>query len=153
MSGLDIFTDGACSGNPGPASIGVVIKKDGKVIKEVARSIGVATNNVAEYSALIAAFKEALALKAESIHIHTDSEWMFKQIRGVYKVKTETIKPLYEEAMALAKSFKRVEFKWIPREENQEADRLATGALKNKANQGDRPDVFVIGEESPSSEG
>jgi len=153
MRSYDVFTDGACSGNPGEASIGVVFKEDGQTVKEISKSIGHATNNIAEYSALIAALKEAKALNAETLRVHTDSEWMFKQIRGIYKVKTETIKPLYEEAIALAKSFKRVEFKWIPREENQEADRLATGALKVKANQDDRPDVFVIGEESPSSEG
>jgi ribonuclease HI len=153
MSHLEIFTDGACSGNPGEASIGVVLKQEGKTVKEVSRSIGRATNNIAEYSALVAALQEAKALNADELRVNTDSEWMFKQIRGVYKVKNEQIKPLYEEAMALVKNFKRVEFKWIPREENQEADRLATGALKAKANQGDRPDVFVIGEESPSSEG
>ncbi len=153
MGVLDIFTDGACSGNPGEASIGVIIKQDGKTIKEIAKSIGLATNNIAEYSALIAALKEAVVLKAESIRIHTDSEWMFNQIRGTYKVKNEQIKPLYDEAIALAKSCKRVEFKRVPREENQEADRLAKSALKSKASQGDRPDVFVIGEESPSSKG
>jgi ribonuclease HI len=153
MRQLDIFSDGACSGNPGEASIGVVFKEDGKTIKEISKAIGIATNNVAEYNALIEALREAKALNAEVIRMHTDSEWMFKQIRGEYKVKMEKIKPLYEEAMALAKSFKRVEFKWIPREENQEADRLAAGILKSKASQGDRPDVFVIGEESPSSEG
>ena len=153
MSGLDIFSDGACSGNPGEASIGVVIKQGGKVIKELAQPIGLATNNIAEYSALIVALKEALALKAENICIHTDSEWMFNQIRGTYKVKSGQIKPLYDEVIALAKSCKRVEFKRVPREENQEADRLAKSALKLKASQGDRPDVFVIGEESPSSEG
>ncbi len=153
MRNIDIFTDGACSGNPGEASIGVVFKEDGKTVKEISQAIGRATNNIAEYSALVAALKEARALKAETLRVHTDSDWMFKQIRGVYKVKNEQIKPLYEEAIALAKSFKRVEFKWIPREENKEADRLATGALKAKASQDDRPDVFIIGEESPSSEG
>ena len=151
MRSFDIFTDGACSGNPGEASIGVVFKEDGQTVKEIAKAIGHATNNIAEYSALIEALKEAQALKAETLRVHTDSEWMFKQIRGVNKVKAQQIKPLYEEAIALTKSFKRVEFKWIPREENQEADRLATGVLKAKANQGGRPDVFVIGEESPSS--
>jgi ribonuclease HI len=153
MRNIDIFTDGACSGNPGEASIGVVFKEDGQTFREIAQAIGRATNNIAEYSALIAALKEAKMLNAEILRVHTDSDWMFKQIRGVYKVKNEQIKPLYEEAIALAKTFKRVEFKWIPREENKEADRLATGVLKAKASQDDRPDVFIIGEESPSSEG
>lgn len=153
MDGLDIFTDGACSGNPGEAAIGVVFKENGTIIREIAEAIGLATNNIAEYTALLRALKEAQILKANNIRVHTDSQWMFNQIRGTYKVKAEQIKPLYDEAIALAKGFKRVEFKWIPREENKDADCLAQGVLKTKASQGDRPDVFVIGEESPSSEG
>jgi ribonuclease HI len=151
MDNLDVFTDGACSGNPGEAAIAVVFKENGKIVKEVAEAIGHSTNNIAEYSALVRALKEAKTLKLTSIRIHTDSQWMFNQIRGIYKVKNEGIKPLYDEAVALAKGFKRVEFKWVPREENKDADRLAQGVLKAKASQGDRPDVFVIGEESPSS--
>ncbi len=153
MDNLDVFTDGACSGNPGEAAIAVVFKDNGKIVKEFAEAIGPATNNIAEYAALVRALKEAKILKLNSIRVHTDSQWMFNQIRGIYKVKNEGIKPFYDEAVALAKSFKRVEFKWVPREENKDADRLAQGVLKAKASQGDRPDVFVIGEESPSSEG
>lgn len=153
MEDLDVFTDGACSGNPGEAAIAVVFKENGKIVKEIAEAIGHATNNIAEYAALVRALKEARFLNARNIRVHTDSQWMFNQIRGTYQVKSEGIKPLYDEAVSLAKTFKRVEFKWVPREENKDADRLAQGVLKRKAGQGDRPDVFVIGEESPSSEG
>lgn len=153
MEIVDVFTDGACSGNPGEAAIGVVFKDQGKIIKEIAEAIGPATNNIAEYAALIRALKEAQLLGIKSIRLHTDSELMFNQIRGTYQVKAVQIKPLHEEALALAKSFKRVEFKWVPRESNKDADRLAQGILKAKASQSGRPDAFVIGEESPSSEG
>ncbi len=153
MSAVDIFTDGACSGNPGEAAIGIVIKDQGKVIKEISEAIGPATNNIAEYSALLRALKEAQVLGFKNICLHTDSELMFNQIRGTYKVKAEQIKPLYEQAMVLVKWFTKIEFKWIPRELNKDADRLAQGILKVKTGQGDRPDAFIIGEESPSSKG
>ena len=83
---IEIFTDGACSGNPGLASIGVVFKKDGKLLKEISQCIGMATNNIAEYTAVIYALQEALILKAEKVVIHTDSELLFKQVKGQYKV-------------------------------------------------------------------
>jgi len=152
-SGVDIFTDGACSGNPGEAAIGVVFKDQGKTIREISEPIGHATNNIAEYAALIRALKEAQILGIRNICLHTDSELMFNQIRGAYQVKAPRIKPLHEEALMLAKGFKRVEFKWVPRELNKDADRLAQGILKVKASQSGRPDAFVIGEESPGSEG
>jgi len=150
---LDIFTDGASSGNPGPAGIGVVIKESGKVLLELSREIGQTTNNVAEYKAIIEALKEAGNLKANHIRVHTDSELLFNQIRGSFKVKSEDLKPLHDEVMVLAKSFGRVEMKRVPREENREADLLAKGAIKHNASQDGCPDVFVIGEESPSSRG
>lgn len=153
MEELEVFTDGACSGNPGEAAIGVVIKNQGKVVKEIAQAIGPATNNIAEYTALIEALHAAKKLGALRLLIHTDSELMFKQIRGVYQVKAAQIKPLYEQVMGLLKNFTKVELKWVPREKNIDADRLAQGVLKTKTGQGDRPDAFVIGEESPSSKG
>lgn len=136
---LEIFTDGACSGNPGPASIGVVIKKDGALVKEVSRYIGEATNNIAEYSAMICALIEAQALKADEVFVKTDSELMYKQIIGQYKVKHEGIKPLFDQVQELIRGFKRAEFKHVPREENSEADRLARLGLKERRD--DRPDA------------
>ena len=153
MGAVEIFTDGACSGNPGEAAIGIVIRDQGKIVKEIAQAIGPATNNIAEYSALIRALKEAQELGYRNVFLHTDSELMFNQIRGTYKVKAEQIKPLYEQVIILTKWFSRIEFKWIPRELNKDADRLAQGILKVKTSQGDRPDAFIIGEESPSSKG
>ena len=150
---LDIFSDGACSGNPGLASVGVVIQENGKTIKTIGESIGEATNNIAEYKALVYALNEALNLKADQVVVHTDSELLFNQLRGTFKVKNENLKNLLDELHRLCKIFKRVEVKQIPREQNQEADRLAKQALKQKASQDGCPDAFVVGEESPSSKG
>ena len=133
---LEIFTDGACSGNPGPAAIGAVIKRDGKTIKEISRSIGNATNNIAEYTAMVWALQEALVLKADEVFVKTDSELMYKQIIGEYKVKHEGIKPLFDQVKLLIQGFKRAEFKHVPREENSEADQLASEALSRLKSSG-----------------
>ena len=148
---LEIFTDGGCSGNPGPASIGVVFKDGGKTIKTLSKAIGNATNNIAEYTAMIYALQEALILKADELLIKTDSELMYKQIIGDYKVKHDGIKPLFEQVMHLRSGFKSVTFQHVPREQNTEADALARQALK--ASQDGRPDANGVGEESPSSKG
>ncbi len=153
MNIYEMFTDGGCSGNPGPASVGVIIYCNGKVVRRVAEAIGNTTNNVAEYSALIRGLKELKTLSAEHIRVRTDSELMFFQIKGAYKVKHPNMIPLHKEAIELLKSFKKVEFKAVPREENTEADRLASSVLRKKAGQDSRADEFVIGGESPSSIG
>lgn len=154
MQVFEIFTDGACSGNPGPAGIGVFIRCDGKTVKTVSEAIGEATNNIAEYKAMIRGLLEAKALGAEHIQVRTDSQLLFYQIKGTYKVKHPNMIPLHQEALAALKGFKKVEFKVVPREENKDADHLATSALRKKEVSHDgRPDVFYIGEESPSSEG
>ena len=155
MKTFAIFSDGACSGNPGPAGIGVYITENGVVVREVSEAIGTATNNIAEYRAFIRGLKEAKALGAEHVQLRTDSQLLYFQLKGDYKVKHPNMKPLYEEAIVLLKGFKKVECKVVPREENTQADRLATSALKkDKASSHDgRPDVFFIGEESPSSKG
>jgi ribonuclease HI len=135
MLKLDIFVDGACSGNPGPAGIGIVIKKDGTVIKEIARSIGSATNNIAEYTALIYALQEALALKAQQVHVTTDSELMHRQVIGLYKVKHGNIKPLFDQVKHLMQGFEKFELTHVPREANAEADKLSRqGVLKQVIN-------------------
>ena len=151
---LKIFIDGACRGNPGPAGIGIVFFDGKKNLKEISKAIGEATNNIAEYSALIFSLIEALALKAERIQICSDSELVCRQLGGKYKIKNPKLKFLYDEALTLFKCFKSVEIKHIPREENKQADRLATGSLKNiKSSPDDRPEVYLFGEESPSSKG
>ncbi len=150
---LEIFVDGACKGNPGAAAIGVVIFENQKKIKEVSRTIGEATNNIAEYKALLCALEEAKLLKASKIKIYTDSELMFYQFSGRYQVKSEHLKIFFDQAQKLAKEFKSVEIKNIPREKNKEADQLATQALKNKQVKMVAPTSFSVGEESPSSKG
>ena len=157
MSVFEIHSDGACSGNPGPAGIGVIIREDGVTVKEVSEFIGDTTNNVAEYKAFIRGLVAAKELGAEHVRLRTDSQLLFYQIKGDYKVKHPNMKPLHEEALRLLKGFKKVECKVVPREENKDADRLATSAVKARSLQkaiiGDRPDEFVMGEESPSSKG
>ena len=129
---LEILTDGACSGNPGPAAIGVVIKSDGKVIKEISRSIGDATNNIAEYTALIYGLQEGLIINAESIKINTDSQLLYRQINKVYKVKNPNILGLYNQVLRLMEAFKLVSITNISREDNRGADKLATKAIKEQ---------------------
>ena len=128
---LEIFTDGACSGNPGPGGIGVVIRHDGKVIKEISEPIGEqVTNNIAEYTALIYGLREALVLKADEVLAKTDSELMCEQIGGRYKVKHANIMPLYEQVNRLAQGFKHFRLEHIPREQNGQADKLSRQAIK-----------------------
>jgi ribonuclease HI len=149
---LEIFTDGGCSGNPGDAAIGVVIKHGAKTVKTLGLFIGPGTNNIAEYTALIVALEEALILKADEVSVKTDSELMFKQVTGAYAVKHENIKPLFHKIKNLIKSFKSFQIKHVPREQNSEADALVRQVLK-KASQDGRSDAHGIGEESPSSKG
>ena len=152
---LEIFTDGACSGNPGPSGIGVVISRDGQVIKRISKFIGLATNNLAEYTALIYALQEALILKASEIKISTDSELLYHQIKGRYKIKNEKLKILFDQVQNLIRGFKRFDLECIPREKNQEADRLATQALREiqKKQATMVTPTYNVGEESPSSKG
>lgn len=152
MKTLEIFIDGACRGNPGPAAVGIVIQENGKVVKKISKSIGEATNNIAEYTALIYALKEAIALKAQQLKIYTDSELLYYQLTGTYQIKNENLKSLLDEAQALGKKFKHIEMKRIPREQNQEADKLATQAIKKEQTKV-VASVFQAGEESPSSAG
>jgi ribonuclease HI len=149
---LEIFTDGGCSGNPGPAAIGVVIQKGGNTVKTISRAIGQGTNNVAEYTALIIGLQEALILKADEVSIKTDSLLMCNQIKGSYKVKHGNIIPLIAQVKHLASGFKTFQIAHVPREQNSEADALVRQVLK-KAGQDGRSDAFSVGEESPSSKG
>lgn len=127
---LEIHIDGASKGNPGPSGIGVVISKDGQTIKNISSYIGNATNNIAEYTALIYALEEALVLKAQSIDIKTDSELLYRQIKKIYKIKSPNITGLYSRAVHLMSAFKEVSINHIPREYNCGADKLATQAIK-----------------------
>jgi ribonuclease HI len=128
-----IYTDGASRGNPGPAAAGVAIfSTDGQLIEEISLKLGNQTNNFAEYTALIEGLKAAVEGGAKSVVVKADSQFMIRQMLGEYKVKTETIKPLYQESKRLAAEFQKVKFEHIPREENKHADRLANDALDGK---------------------
>jgi len=127
---LTIYVDGASRGNPGPAAVGVVIKDEQGVTKlKVSSSIGRATNNQAEYSALIMALQEARKLGADQVYINTDSQLMAEQINGNYKVRNAHIRPLFKKAMQLLTAFQYYSIDHIPRYLNSEADALANKAL------------------------
>lgn len=125
-----VFVDGAARGNPGEAGAGAVITgPDGVIVKEVREYLGVATNNVAEYRALLMALNETLAMGIKKVRICADSELMVKQVNGVYRVKNEGLKPLYSEAVRLLKGFSSYSVTHVRREKNKEADRLANEAV------------------------
>jgi len=125
-----IYTDGGARGNPGPAGIGVIILDAKKnKIKESCKYIGEATNNIAEYNALIHGLEEALLLKADDVVIHLDSELVVKQLNGDYRVKDPDIKPLFEKALGLLKSLNSFEIRHIERAKNKEADKLVNKAI------------------------
>lgn len=127
---LIIHTDGAARGNPGPAGIGVIIRKeDGTILAEISQFIGRATNNVAEYTALITALEKAAALGAEEIEVYTDSELVVKQIIGEYRVKNEGLKPLHRKVKSLASQFSNFRIAHVVRDKNKEADRLANKGI------------------------
>ena len=150
---IDIYTDGASRGNPGLAAVGILFKEGENNTWEFSKIIGRTTNNVAEYTALIYALQEALTRRADVLRIHTDSELMYRQIMGIYRVKNENIKPLFGQVQNLLKGFKNVDLRYIPREQNQEADRLANLAIKKEQNKVVASPSHGGGEESPSSGG
>ncbi len=126
-----IFTDGTAEPNPGPAAIGATIKDEqGRLITSISQPIGRATNNQAEYRAVIAALEKAIELKASHVDLHSDSEWLVRQIKGQYRVKAAPIKPLYLKVKQLQNQFKGCTITHIPRQENIEAHNLADIALK-----------------------
>jgi ribonuclease HI len=131
---LILHTDGACRGNPGPSSIGVLISdQDGAVIDELAERIGVRTNNYAEYAAVIRGLERALELGAKRVHVKADSQLVVRQLEGTYRVKNEGIKPLFEMAKYLERKFEKgVTYEHVRREQNAEADALANLALDRR---------------------
>ncbi|MBI2844319.1 MAG: NAD(P)H-dependent oxidoreductase [Armatimonadetes bacterium] len=141
MSNLLVAVDGASKGNPGAAGIGVVVYgESGKVVREISEHIGIATNNVAEYAALIRGLEEALKLGAESVRVQTDSELLARQIAGTYKVRAAHLSSYHERAKSLLAQFRKAEISHVPRGQNAHADRLASKAAngethaKNKKN-------------------
>ena len=127
---IEIYVDGGSRGNPGPSGVGVlVLDAGGKRLKEISKYIGEATNNIAEYNALLYGLEEALILKADEIVVNLDSELVAKQLTGDYRVKDAGLKPLFERAMNMLKSFKSFEIRHIEREKNKEADKLVNRAI------------------------
>ena len=133
---LILYVDGACRGNPGPGSIGILIRDEaGRTNLQISKYIGHTTNNQAEYSALITAITEAAKLGATQVDIRTDSELMARQIQGSYKVKSALLRPLHQKAKELLAKFHLFTITNIPREDNEVADRLANEALDHNSKQ------------------
>lgn len=133
-STLDIHIDGASRGNPGEAAFGVyVASPDGRPVAELYGYLGRATNNVAEYQALLHALRYALAQGVKRVRVFSDSELVVKQIDGRYRVKHPDMLPLHRDASALLRRFDEATVSHVRREQNKDADRLANRALDEKA--------------------
>lgn len=129
-----LSTDGGARGNPGPAAFGYVLESDnGAVLAAHGEAIGVATNNVAEYRALVAGLAKAAELGVDELEVVSDSELLVKQMRGEYKVKNAALRELSLEAARLARRVGRVTYTAVRREHNELADRLVNEALDRAA--------------------
>ena len=125
-----LSTDGGARGNPGPAAYGYVLEsEDGHVLDARGEAIGVATNNVAEYRALVAGLEKAVELGVDDLEVVSDSELLVKQMRGEYKVKNAALRELSVEAGRLARRLRSVRYTAVRREHNELADRLVNEAL------------------------
>jgi len=140
MRRIIIYTDGGSRGNPGPSAIGVVYcNEKGQMIKNYSEFLGEATNNEAEYQAVIFAFKKFKALFGKKlasqteIELRSDSELLIKQLNGEYKILDSKIQPLFLEVWNLKLDFKKIKFKLISRAKNQEADRLVNENLNSQS--------------------
>jgi ribonuclease HI len=129
MSRLTVNVDGGARGNPGPAAIGVVVRDGGEVLDEVGETIGAATNNVAEYRALLKGIELAAAHGATGLELIGDSELVVRQVEGRYKVKNAGMKELHEEVKRALRDFDSWSIRHVRRAENADADRLVNEAL------------------------
>ena len=125
--------DGGSRGNPGPAGYGVRVEREDGSVVELKEALALATNNVAEYSGLLAALRWAAANGIAKFHIRSDSELLVKQMKGQYRVKNPGLQPLYEEAVGLVRQVGKVTFEHVRREFNKDADRLANEAMDEAA--------------------
>jgi ribonuclease HI len=131
---LIVHVDGGARGNPGPAAAACVISMPGgEVIDEQAQLLGTATNNVAEYRALLLGLARAKELGAEEVEVIGDSELIAKQVQGLYKVKHPSMRPLYLEAMQALRGFSSWSIRTVPRAQNADADALVNQALDQAA--------------------
>ena len=125
-----VHVDGGARGNPGPAAAAAVISTpEGDVLDEATRTLGRATNNVAEYRGVLLGLERARALGATEVELIGDSELVARQIGGTYKVKHPAMRPLYEQAMTALRDFERWSFRTVPRAQNARADALVNAAL------------------------
>jgi ribonuclease HI len=129
-----LFTDGGSRGNPGPAAYAFVLEaEDGTVLDARGETIGVATNNVAEYAALVAGLERAVEVGVDELEVISDSELLVKQMRGEYRVKNRTLQDLFLDASRLARGIRRVTYTAVRREHNELADSLVNEALDASA--------------------
>lgn len=127
---LVVYADGAARGNPGPAGAGAVLfDEEGGLVAELARPLGHATNNVAEYNALILGLEEAKRRGASSVDVRMDSLLVVQQMRGLWRIKHPGLRPLALRAGALLASFPERQIRHVPREENVDADLLSNRAI------------------------
>jgi len=128
---LVVYVDGASSGNPGPCGAACVVKTpDGETVLDRARAFGPATNNVAEYQALLLGLETAAMLRPRRLTIRSDAQLLVRQLAGRYKVRSPPLKPLHRRALEALDPFESVEIEHVGRAENAEADALARKALK-----------------------
>jgi ribonuclease HI len=129
-----VYVDGGSRGNPGPAAAASVVSTPtGEVLDEASELLGEATNNVAEYRALLLGLARAAALEASELEIVNDSELIAKQVQGLYKVKHAAMRPLYSEAMTALRAFASWKIRSVPRAQNAHADALVNAALDGAA--------------------
>ncbi len=154
MKGLRVTVeaDGGSRGNPGPAGYGAVVKEaaTGEVLLERAESLGVTTNNVAEYSGLIAGLQAAAELGAAHVDVRMDSKLVVEQMSGRWQIKNAGLRPLAAEAAKLVRRFDTVTFDWIPRERNSDADALANRAMDEAAGRSPRATAPVAAGPEPA---
>lgn len=125
-----IYTDGGARGNPGPAAgAGVILDASGEIVAEVSDYLGITTNNVAEYRALIMTLRRASELSCRRIAVKMDSELVVRQLNGIYKVKDEKMKPLHAEVRRLLANFDEATIEHVRRKQNEHADRLVNAVL------------------------
>jgi ribonuclease HI len=130
LSKLVVHVDGGARGNPGRAAIGVVISDaGGEVLDQHAEQIGIATNNVAEYRAVLRGLERAQALGASEVELVNDSELIARQLTGAYKVKHPSMRPLHSAAVEALGRFERWQIRSVPRSQNARADALVNAAL------------------------
>ena len=127
---LDVYIDGGSRGNPGEAGIGIHFPG----VVRIAEYLGTATNNFAEYSALLTALRYAVFIRCSELHVYADSELVVRQIQGEYQVRTEAIRPLYQAAQRWIALIPHFSISHVRREQNKEADRLANLAMDTRRN-------------------